>query len=198
MLRFRIRLSSAIVALILFFLPWVDVNCNGTTLLSQSGFQASIGSGSLNPQLDEMSKNSSNAGNSKKDVEKSKESLGVAVAVLLSFFCLLGSVVCFIKVQKGNSGLDGIGGVLALAALVLIIIQLIAGFPVEDSMGSSAPDKSESGQMAAAMAAAMTVDTKFRFWFYLHVIALLGASSGILEPRLRRLLDRSSAPTEDT
>jgi hypothetical protein len=190
----KIRLSSLIAASILFLFPWIDMTCNDTTLVTQSGLQATYGGASADSRFDSGSQGAQQSS------KEAKDDLGMALPVLLALLCTLGAVVaCLLTMFKGQD-LGSLAEKLALAALALILLQAILGFPLDgvaDELRTEMMKGSgEANELAGALAMSMKLDTSFTFWFYLTLIALAGGAPGILIPLGNKLLARACASKE--
>jgi hypothetical protein len=148
------------LALPLFFLPWINVTCNGRDYISQSGMQTATGGYSVAKDLEGMtssksttsrsSASASRGSGSAKDEDELKGSflswvylLAVVVGSLLGLACA-GAVVAFqlagSKLSSGRMGNMlswGITGghfvVLLLGCLCFVALfgQMLFGFPVD-------------------------------------------------------------------
>lgn len=50
----KIKFGSTLAALIIFAFPWVEMQCSGRVMVTQSGFQVIHGSGSVSEEMEAM------------------------------------------------------------------------------------------------------------------------------------------------
>lgn len=178
--------SCLFLALIMFFLPWVDVRCNpgvlnqGATrsyhsesrvVFSQSGLQAAIGTGSrgafVEAALTEWEKKEGTKLPSKTARDVTDPGVHWAPLLLLHVLLVVAGLVCAFIVGPRYSRLAGVGALGAAAALVLLL-QFSLGFPVErqiaESVGKSAENRDQAILAAATLAAIFEVSTTPWFW----------------------------------
>jgi len=165
----KISLVSLVAGAIMFFLPWVEVQCQGRTFVRQSGFQISTGSMSL---ADEFAN-----GTPKRAEGKSAEK---GVIVLASGVCLLLALwTAWLAVQDG-AGECAKAGRLAAIALVLVVSQTVLGFPIERSLRDELKRSGNAGGAHSrdAMEAALAEQFKAAFHFkpqpalYIYIASL--------------------------
>ncbi len=156
----KLNLGSIVAAIILFFLPWLDIQCKGTTLVTQSGIQTITGGASTSKEFDSM-------GGNKERANSSKDGEGKAVLALLALVLVGLALLITIMSLNTPAGQEGrAAGLCCAAALVLLIIQLSTGFPVEQSLHKELK-KNEMGT-----AVAMAFQIKRTPWLYLELAAL--------------------------
>jgi len=170
----KLNLASSLAALIFFAFPWIDIQCSGKSLATQSGFQVIYGGGSPSAELERMG----DSGQSKKSTS-SGESMGFAPLVALALIAVIGSIVCaFMAIFRGGERADKLSSGLPAAALLLLVLQLIVGFPVEKEMIESmskgtTTDQAGSDNFGNSMATAMmNIQAKTAPAFYLELLAL--------------------------
>lgn len=101
------KLSPAIfgIALICFFLPWVNVSCQGQKVMSFSGIQLVTGTTIEEPQMF--------GGKQKRKIK------GEMLAVLTFLSVIAGLVLSLLKNKKGTIGTIASGGTGAILVLLL-------------------------------------------------------------------------------
>lgn len=167
----KIRLSSLVTALILFFLPWINLKCQDTTLATQTGVEAAYGGASMSDSM---------KGLKSKSADKDKPDDGgpgmapLVAAALLS--TLLAVVVAAIALRrKAPSGKD-LTSIFSGVALALLVVQMMIGFPAADVSQKNEGPKEKSSEveesMNASMVAAMNFRAEFTMVFYLELLAL--------------------------
>lgn len=175
----KIKLGSALAALIIFAFPWVDIQCSEKSMATQSGFQVIYGGGSASEEMEAMGADSGS-----KESSSSDESMGFAPLVALALIAVIGAVAfSFIAVFRGSERADKLASVLPAAALLLLVIQLMVGFPAkkqvieamsEGSSEAQAGDDEFGAAMGESMAAAMMMNIRVKTTpaFYLELLAL--------------------------
>ena len=116
------------LVLLLFFLPWLTISCNGTKMLSQSGLQTCYaGASSEQPSLSDS------------DQEKEKKSdndiKGPSPAWLIILYALAimaGLTLSVLMILKDNGQFWKWVVICSAAAFCLLTIQMIWGFPIEN------------------------------------------------------------------
>ena len=189
----KVKLGSSLAALIIFAFPWVDIKCTGISVATQSGFQVVSGGATASKGMEAMGSDSS-----VKKAQSADESLGFAPLVALALIVVIGSVIfAFISVFQGSERSDRLSSVMAAVALLLLLIQLMVGFPAKKAMiAAMAKENSEvqtgedetgaemdelgaemdelGAEMAESMAAAMAANIRVKAvtGFYLELLAL--------------------------
>ena len=189
----KVKLGSSLAALIIFAFPWVDIKCTGISVATQSGLQVVGGGATASKGMEAMGSDSSI-----KKAQSANESLGFAPLVALALIAVIGSVIFgFITVFQGSERSDSLSSGLAALALLLLLIQLMVGFPAKEGMiEAAAKENSEvqageddpggemdefgaemdqlGAEMAESMAAAMAanIQVKAATGFYLELLAL--------------------------
>lgn len=174
----KIRLGSSLAALILFFLPWIDIQCSERSMATQSGIQVIYGgvspSDGMKASLDESKSNRKN---------ESKDSLGIAPLIGLALAAVIGAIVFgFIALGRGDRHADALASILPVIALGVVLLQLMIGFPAKqkilESMSKSA-SKTQNGkeqfdELGKSMATAMMMNIRVNTatGFYLELLAL--------------------------
>lgn len=125
-----IKLGSALGALVLFFLPWVEIQCSGKSLATQTGWQITTGEATpakvRDAERDMVSQERAS--------ELGKARL-VAAALLATGFAVLLLLLALVGQHPVAEG----GGVaLCGLALLLLVNQAVEGFPVKDMLVQSA------------------------------------------------------------
>jgi len=124
----------ALLAVILFFLPWIKMSCMNKEIISQSGHQIAMGKISYGPEIEEASKASEAQTSSccQQDASNEVKKDWPLLALPLCFAVLAGlGVFSLVRPGSMESRFWGGAAVLSAAALLLIIIYLFAGFAIE-------------------------------------------------------------------
>jgi hypothetical protein len=193
----KLNLVSLLAALGLFFLPWIEVQCQGTALVQQTGLQAATKKVAVAETFEKMASQMSGPGvkTSNTEAKETKEwpifLLASAGAAVLAFLLALGGI--------GSSGGSKASSFLAIIALALAITQMVVKFPMEKEMmaemknknapPSSAAEDPVSAQMGAQMSAQLEGMIKVKylpaFWGYLAALAIPGLLGIIASPGRR-------------
>ena len=188
----KINLGSTLAALILFFVPWLDIQCSGKSLATQSGVQTILGKGTASEFQHSLDKPG------KKTTINEGESLGYSIFAGIAFVAVLAAFVLSMAAIWGGGVrvAPNLVEILCAAALGLLVLQAVAGFPVKAKMESEL--RSETGtsdetdlleeSMSEAINAAFSVNLLAAF--YLELVAL-GIPTILLA---NRLIDRASRP----
>lgn len=164
-----IKLSSALGALALFFLPWIDIQCSGKSVATQTGLQAIVGQATLAEER-QTERGSLH--------RQEPESLGSARLVAGGLIVLVFAVLLLLLAVAGHHPLaEGIGSLLCALALALLITQVIEGFPVKDALVQDVSVDNASLEMDFEASTAMAVMTSFEVKVlpaFIATCALLG------------------------
>lgn len=118
-----IKLTSAIAALVLFFMPWIDIQCSGKSLATQAGIQTITGMATPSSEIEGIMKNDR------------RESLGSSALVATALLATgLGIACLLMALFNGNSKLDALGSILCVLALMCLLTQLFQGFPIKQQL----------------------------------------------------------------
>jgi hypothetical protein len=173
--------ATLFLALLLFPLPWVQVQCDrpignsGTrTLVEQSGLQAIYGGYSENPVLQtapfEPQRKAAQEGLLPKDG-------AVARSMWMTWYALLlvSGILAGILVWNNLLRSALLISCSALAALVLFI-QARIGFPLAQALPKTVATQVSLGQRVGMEISAPTLlETRYTGWFWLSVVAVLGS-----------------------
>ncbi len=181
----KLNIVSTLSALILFFLPWIDIRCSNQNIATQSGIQTIYGGGSAPKEQEPLSAYAKqmDGGASKKD-----ESLGVSGLMSFALVVVVGAVIASFLIFIGNRACPpDLTGVLCAIALVAITAQMVIGFPVagkiSDELTKGGGHASGAGDFPAAEMTAAMVQVVYLPSIYLELIAL-GIPTLILANRL--------------
>lgn len=178
----KIRLGTSLAALLLFFLPWIDIQCSEKSMVTQSGLQVIYGGGSPS---EEMMASLGVPNSNTKSISKneSQDSMGFAPLIGLALVDIIAaSVFGFIALTGENKRANSVASILPVVALGAILLQLMIGFPAKkkvlESMAESASKTQTSGEpfeeLGKSMASAMMMNIRVKptTGFYLELIAL--------------------------
>lgn len=184
----KLNIVSTFAALVLFFLPWIDIQCSNRTMATQSGVQTIYGGSTISKELDGFPEN----GKMKNTSSNKDESMGVSILVGVAFTAVIAAFCAALLVFRGMQGVSShTVGILCAAALVAISLQLMIGFPVRGKLSESMAEPAKSqfatdpfAGAGASMAAAM-IQVRHLPSLYLELLALgiptLIAANGMLD-----------------
>jgi hypothetical protein len=180
--------SYLLLALLMFPLPWVQIQCikqaapstppavdrikplemisrllprwDARTLLSQSGLQAACGTCWVNPEVNDPA-----------EVERQwVAAMRASFLMALWPAVMLGGVVAGLLLPTGRRRRWAVGGC-AAAALLLVFAQVLAGFPVEDAWRKLDPEGYEKQAAGTADLKEGAICRTYTYWFLLAVLS---------------------------
>ena len=123
----RIRLLSLLPALVIFFFPWVEIQCQKDPMLTQTGIQIIYGGATMHPEFSQW------VTSDKKHDMDDRLGTGWFVGIaLLSVCAAIGFAFKALRPGAAGHGLRAEG--FAALALVALVIQLSLGFPAEEKI----------------------------------------------------------------
>jgi hypothetical protein len=133
-----LQLVAFFALVILFFCPWVEVPPKNGVLLRQNGFQVAFGRAEGRwPELATESQTRTDAG-SRSAIRAS--GLGILYFFLIALGCILGVLITLATLLDWPEQLRPylrfrqlIMGGLGLATVLILLVQLLAGFPAADA-----------------------------------------------------------------
>ena len=147
-------------------------------MATQSGIQVVYGGGSASEEMEAM------GGDTKaSSTPDSDESMGFAPLVALALVAVLGGTVfSAIALFRGGDRATAMSSVLPAAALALLLIQLMIGFPAKgkiiEAMSEASSETQGEGdefaELGASMATAMMMNIRVKMtpFFYFELLAL--------------------------
>ncbi|GAA5482954.1 hypothetical protein [Haloferula sargassicola] len=174
----KLNALSALCALGLFFLPWLDLRCSGRPVLTQTGFQTITGSYKRSADFEIGSRHQIER---QLDPDRPPRALLVAGALAATILALLLAFGGMIYGAPDGGALRS--GLLAALALVLLVMQDSRGFPLDEETRA---DRNPH-EMAARALVGGTLDVRRTLWFH-ATLGTLGFSTLI---GLNALVDRS-------
>jgi hypothetical protein len=189
-----VRLSTILAALVLFFVPWLEVRCAGRPLMHQTGLDAILNQASKDDQIAAATKGGfpSKMPTDEMDENKMGEFAGNSI---LSGVALLATVAA-LGVAAGRTGRRA-SGMLAAVALSCLGIQAMIGFPAKRAVSKMMEDmnKSQAGmspgmQEQQRMAQALFgISVEYTPWFYGELLLLaVTAAVGLSGEGQRRIV----------
>jgi hypothetical protein len=159
----KLNLLATLGALILFFLPWIDIQCSQRSMITQTGIQTIHGGGTLAEEF-----------KSKQDdaPKKGDDRPGPAILVGIALVFTLAAFGFSLASAFGRRNRDRAVGILCGAALALIIVQLILKFPAERDIANSRKDKPAAEDLSAIGSALVDIRVEYRTPLYLELAAL--------------------------
>lgn len=130
----KLNFLSFAAALSLFLLPWLDLQCSQKSKVTQTGLQTITGQVALSDGIIEQA-------GAEKEHQSDQEKLEPALFVSVGFGCIgLGVILSFAGMwRKGAPSI--ILPCLAATALILMALQMLLGFPLEDKAKNSLTPK---------------------------------------------------------
>ncbi len=161
-----------VIAVLLFFLPFAEVRCNGTALAQNSGFGIAIGTQWKNVMGGGMFGNSDLGGNNSNEELNKKQDPNI-YAIAAMGLGVLGLLLSFAGSKGGAMG-GLVTGLLSAGALIGLMIDL-KNNPKLKSSDLNTP-KTDNGNLGLDRLGNMEVTVDFTAWFYIAIIALLAAA----------------------
>jgi hypothetical protein len=159
---------SFALGVLLFFLPFMEIKCNETTLVQMSGLNMVTGAEpKVGSDFEQMSKGFDTKNEGTKTATKSDKKGKVYIMAIVALgLGVIGVAISFMN-KDGYSPIKMIAGAVGAVALIILMFQVKG-----DANEQMTADKKGSDQMAGMMK--LSVD--FTFWFYLCVISYLASA----------------------
>lgn len=155
---FNLARGAKLVALLLFFLPWVTVSCAGQELVSMSGYQMATGSISVTNPMTGASETPPDGGESD-------------IPVILAAILIVAAIGLTFALKRGQAALAAIGG--SAVAAALISYTVFVRVPSEMREGPAIKGADGSGLNTEQLAEMIKIDIATGFWL---TLAALGAA----------------------
>jgi hypothetical protein len=183
----KLNIGTTLAALVLFFLPWIDLRCSDKSLATQTGIQTIYGGGTPSADMAALE----NGQGAKSAGEKKDESMGYSPLVAIALLAVIGAVVAaFVSLRSADDLAHGnLVGILCAVALGLLALQMMIGFPakkkLEESMAQGtkqqAPSNDPMAKVGEGMAAAMMMNFQVRQLPALYIeLIMLGLPTLVL------------------
>jgi len=177
-----LRLGTLLAALVLFFLPWLELKCAGQRLMYQTGIQTILKDASMDGDMEMFAKTSGGDYAGKMNDVDGGEFGRKTGPSLLAGGALLCVVIAF-AVTLGSTG-RAASGIMAALALALLGVQAGMGFPLQSSFEKEMEQLNQSGFRpgdavmpgAGEETMAEMFAVKFSPWFY-GELGLLAAAA---------------------
>ena len=138
----KLNIGTTLAALVLFFLPWIDIQCSQKSMATQTGIQTIYGGGSPSEDMKAFAEKN---GQMKSGGGKNDESMGYSPLVAIALLAVLSAVVISFKALRSREEpKTNLVGILCATALVLISAQMMIGFPVKKNLGKSMAESSKT------------------------------------------------------
>ena len=155
---------SFLVALLLFFLPFVEIKCNATSLYKAKGIELVTGF-TVKDDRDKNAEDTLSIGDNRNERQ---EPNGFAVAAFV--LGVLGLILSLVNFSSRPLINTVIGTVAALCLLALLI-------QVQSDVGKWSTGKAgNEGDLLHDMARSIRITAQFTAWYYLSVIAFIAAA----------------------
>jgi hypothetical protein len=209
-----------------FFLPWINISCDGRPMASQSGLQTCYGGVTLDQKLERMAKaggeqNAPNQPAIGKDDDAAWSLLSILYITcivaggLLGFACI---VAVFLKLSRAGAATHLLSLGFGSLAFMLLAAQMTFGFPYERRMDAAIEKlrrdelkrqadqaklgmpRDVFGNLGAVLGAGM-IEVRYSFWLWFSVvIASLSIPAFVLEFTISgyQFLKANPIPQSDT
>ena len=157
------------VAVLLFFLPFAQVKCNGTTIVQNTGLGIAIGSEWKATGFD-----TGNFGDQKTNTDKPKKQGPNIYAIAALGLGVLGLLISFGNAKSGGLG-SVVTGLLSAGALIGLLVDLKNN---SDLKAPATPVNKPANDMFGGLGDLnnMRITLDFTPWFYIAVIGFLAAA----------------------
>jgi len=175
-----------VVGVLLFFMPFIDIKCNGTSLQTVSGLQLATGftmkNSDNNSFLDNNKTDNADEGTTKTTKKSDNKDPNLYAMIALGLG-VLGLALAFTnaKAAIGGAMVTGIACAGALIGLMLDVKKNIKS-SIPGAGGSSKTDDGGTGigegldKIGQEMNDKLNITVDFTPWFYIAVIAFLAAA----------------------
>jgi hypothetical protein len=173
----------------LFFLPWVNVSCNGRTLLTQTGLQTCHGAFTVDPKFEKMARDDRGLQNENLLKPKLDEPPPWPVlSIIYVTFVFLGGLIGFLCIACVVFRLHTFGAAMHLfslglggAAFLALGSQMLIGFPIDRHLKQQIEkSRAEQGRRNAQFGfrpmphdgfdAWFDVEAKYSAWLWLSLV----------------------------
>lgn len=157
------------VGILLFFMPFSEIKCSGSTIMSKSGVSYALGSdwkstGALgNKGMGELTSKTKNE----------KEGMAQPLAIAALALGILGLGLCFSNSKSAFSG-GAVAGALAAGSLIGLMFEVKKWF--NNGLAKDALDKVSEGGSGFGSMSDVKPALAFSSWFYIAIIAFLAAA----------------------
>jgi hypothetical protein len=175
--------SSAmlLLAVVLFPLPWVQVQCNGPIgnsgtkiLAEQSGLQMVYGGYSENPLLRDAQFERQRRSVQERFSLNDRPLPGSAWPVLYALFLVSGILAGILVRSKPQRTALLIG--CSVSAGLVLLVQARIGFPLERALPETVVKRVSLGEtIGIEISSGTSLDSRYTGWFWLTVFAVLGS-----------------------
>lgn len=178
----KLNIVTTLAALVLFLFPWLDVQCSAKSFATQSGIQTIYGGATPTRDLKEFSNSVPSSKSAKETVSemKKKESIDPSILAGIALLAVIGAVVLAFRHFISSKKSDAVG-ILCAVALIVLIIQMMADFPIRSGLAEAMAQDSGSARSNDSFANAgnemakmllLQIQIKYRPAFYLELLAL--------------------------
>jgi hypothetical protein len=169
----KLNVVSVLAALVFFFLPWVSIECGGSRMGAQNGFQTIVGVGS--PSSEAAAKNAPARGGGR----SSGNSYLVAFALIA---VISAAAMAWAALLSDREDLSDAVGMLCATALACLVAQAILGFPVKREVMKATRTANDPAAVGAGSFGELEkmlsnelagrIEIKMTPWFFLELSAL--------------------------
>lgn len=190
----RIRILSLLPAIVLFFFPWVEVQCRKVPMFTQTGVEIIYGGATQHPEFTNWTES--------EKPKTAQDRLGTGWLVGIALITVTGAAIfAFQALRSPDGGHGPRADVFATLALIALLVQLSTGFPAEKKIKDDA-DPAKSGKPADTFEAgvsrtiANSITTRVLPLYYVQ-LGLLGLPVLLLlNSSLMRLQKKDDGPKD--
>lgn len=171
------------MGVLLFFLPFIDIKCNGTSLQQVNGIQLATGfqmknSSSDNPFLNDEKTDVSDKSITKESAKTDKKDPNPYAMVALG----LGVIGLLLAFTNSRAAVGGgiVAGVAAAGAMIGLMIdikkKIKLDMPGTDSKTTGEDDPLGLNKLGSEVSDKLNITVDFTPWFYIAMLAFLAAA----------------------
>jgi lysylphosphatidylglycerol synthetase-like protein (DUF2156 family) len=156
---------SFLVALLLFFLPFVEIKCNATSLYKAKGIELVTGF-TVKDDRDKNSEDNLSVGDNRNERQE-PNNFAIAAFVL----GILGLILSFVNFRS-RPLVNTVIAVLAAVCLLALLIQIQSDVGKWSTTGKTSRDD----DLLHDMARSIRITAQFTAWYYLSLVSFIAAA----------------------
>jgi hypothetical protein len=160
---------SFAVGILLFFLPFMEVKCNGTALAQMRGTDMVTGSSpKMGDEFEQMTKSfdRSDNGGIDKTTKTEREGKVYVLAIIALLLGVAGFIISLMK-RGGYNKMEMLFGIIGAVTLIALMVQVKNDASSQIETGNKETD---------GFSSMMKVSVNFTIWFFLCVLSYLSAA----------------------
>jgi hypothetical protein len=158
--KFRLNSVAFLLAVLLFFLPFVNIKCKGQNLVSNNGIGLAFGTNYKTSKQIQSDEGNTDKKISFTEKDSGKMYLAALIALLLGVAGFVLSIL-----NPGPNKINAAIGVLAALALIVLMLQI--KYDVRDKSGRD---------ITEGFSANLKITAEFTAWYYLSLISFIAAA----------------------